>query len=169
MAGEHEAAPAALRRPFDYVHARAVIADEVEVSSSETANFAAKIPCQIERFEKNLWHHHRRAQIDYYSARETGSDRYHPMKVRHRGRSDGSTVGGRMHMDNIGAEGNVDCRRNSGLVSTGEDTVRRELFRRPRMVAPPAPLQLIGKLATDHLAEPTSLIRCKLGGLVEEG
>src|SRR5437899_3417261 len=127
MAGEGEAAAAALRRSVDDVHAWAIVADEVHVGGGEIFDPVPEVAREVEGLEENFGHHDRGAEVEDDAARELGGNRGEAMEVGHARGTDGSAVGVGMHMDDVGAEGDVNGRGDAGFVRGGEDTGAAEL------------------------------------------
>ena len=101
-----------LGRAFDDVCHRAVVRQEVHVDRRDVGQRMAQVPAKRDRFEEDFRKNHRRAQVEVHPA-------FHPCyhsgelsKVEEGAGADSGPVRGRVHVDNIRPQRDMDCDGN---------------------------------------------------------
>ena len=110
VAGDLVTLPPVEGGPLHDVHARAVVTLHVEVAAREAVRtaIAAEVARDGERLEEDLGHDHRAAEVEHDAAVVEADDRVRePAEVAMAGVADRGTVGGRMLVDDLGAERGV--------------------------------------------------------------
>lgn len=86
----------------------AIMADHVEVDGREIVDGIAEVTGDGEDFEEDFWHDDRRANVEDDSALEFRDDRGELLEIEIRRLAQHAAVGGRMLMNNVRTNGDVD-------------------------------------------------------------
>src|SRR2546423_7039639 len=110
---------AELSRPLDDVHSRAVVALHIQIASREAGRFAIiQIARDRERFQENLGHYHRAAQVEHDTSiverRQRCSE---PTEIAMARIADCGAIRSRVLMDDFGAKRGVHGAGNSESIS----------------------------------------------------
>ena len=98
-----------------------VVALEVHVDGGEVAHPVSQVAGQVERLHEHLRQHHRRAQVQVDAALEAAHHRGELPEVAHASLADRGAVGVGMHVDDVGADGDVHGDGHAGPCGRRED------------------------------------------------
>src|SRR5258707_2932372 len=105
-----------------YILHRTVVLDKVEVRSSNGAEGHAEIADDRNGFEENFGQENGGAPAEIHAARmHLLDERAEKGEGQMRSGAEGGAVGGAMDVGNVGAEGDVDGHRNTGVVGLDEE------------------------------------------------
>jgi hypothetical protein len=102
---------------LDDVDARPVLGLLVEIHGHQTVEAVAEIVHHGNRLDENLWHDDGAAQVHPDASFHGGNDAAQAPKIDEGSLAQGRAADVRMHVDNIGAEGDVNGARNAGAIS----------------------------------------------------
>src|SRR5262249_4062559 len=131
MPGEMDAHAAAGRWSPDHVHRGTVMPVEVHVYRGETTDRMAQVAREVERLDEDLRQDDGRAEIQVDAPAEPRNDGSEEPEITQAPGADRRAVGARMHVHDVGADRDVDRRRDARRRSGGEDAVSTEGEARP--------------------------------------
>jgi hypothetical protein len=95
-------------RPFDNVHARAVVADHVEIGRYKRARPAVvDVPAHRERLQEYLGHEDSGSEVEYDTAFDVLEVSGEAAEIGHAGGADGGSIRGWVLVDDLGANRGV--------------------------------------------------------------
>src|SRR5262249_51215898 len=121
MAGELDAAPSHRRRPGDHVDRRPVVTLEVHIDGGEAAHAVTQVASQVERLHEHLGQHDRRPEVQVDAALELPHHGGEEAEVAQAALADGGSVGGGVHVHDVGPDGDVHGDRHARSRRRRED------------------------------------------------
>src|SRR5262245_7157966 len=121
MPDQLDAAAAGGRRAADAVHGRPVVAHEVHVDGGDASHPPADVAREVERLHEHLGEHDGGPEVQVDAAVEVGDHAGEKAEVAQAALADGRACGVGMHVDDVGADGDVHGGGQAGARSRGED------------------------------------------------